>query len=86
MKAVSPSAGSASDPGAGRISPDPAGEYRDRLGQRRSTHQALSARDARMSYVRLVVFGVFLLLLILAWRGSLSFQWLVAPVAVFGWL
>ena len=65
---------------------DPAAEYRERLRQRRAAHEALSARDARLSYLRLGVFGVFLLLAFLGWRGTLSYSWLAAPVVVFGWL
>ena len=62
MDSVSTFAGS-SDPHGDRTLSDPRSEYHDRLEQRRSLHQALSVRDARLSYARLVVFGVFLLLL-----------------------
>src|SRR5262245_12566328 len=86
MEFVLTSDASAGDPEPGPIRSDPAREYRERLRQRRSTHQVLSGRDARLSYSRLVLFGLFLLLLALAWRGTLSYAWLVGPVALFGWL
>ncbi len=65
---------------------DPAVQYRDRLRQRRAAHDTLSAHDARLSYLRLGVFGVLLLLAILGWRGTASYWWLVAPAVAFGWL
>jgi hypothetical protein len=65
---------------------DPAREYRDRLLQRRTAHETLSAEDARLSYLRLGVFGVLLLLALLGWRGAMSYWWLAAPAVVFGWL
>ena len=89
MKAVStPEAG-------GRLVPDsetappgpgPAAEYRERLGLRREAHKTLLTRDARHSYLRLIVFGVLLGVVVLGWRGTISFWWLVAPVVAFGWL
>jgi hypothetical protein len=65
---------------------DPAPEYRERLRLRREAHAALLILDARHSYLRLAVFGVFLLVLVLGWRGTLSYWWLVPPVVAFGWL
>ena len=65
---------------------DPAPEYQERLRQRRDAHADLLVRDARHSYLRLAVFGAVLLLLVLAWRGTLSYWWLVPPVVAFGWL
>ena len=65
---------------------DPTPEYRERLRLRREAHAALLIRDARHSYLRLAVFGVLFVMLVLGWRGTLSFWWLVPPVVVFGWL
>ncbi len=65
----------------------PADEYRRRLEDRRGTHADLSARDARLSYARLAVFGAAAVLALLAfWVKAISGAWLVVPVAVFGWL
>jgi hypothetical protein len=65
---------------------DPAIEYRARLQQRQRAHETLSSQDARLSYFRLGVFGVLILLALLGWQGALSYWWLAAPVVLFGWL
>jgi hypothetical protein len=64
----------------------PAPEYRERLRRRQEAHEALLIRDARHSYLRLAVFAVALLVLVLGWRGTLSYWWLAPPIVVFGWL
>jgi hypothetical protein len=64
----------------------PEGEYPTRLRQRVDTHQALSERDARVSYARLAVFAAFLLLVVLAWRATVPWWSLLVPAVAFGWL
>ena len=61
----------------------PADEYRARLERRRAEHAQWSRLDARMAVTRLVVFAGFVLLVVLAWRGLLSWWWLGAPVLAF---
>jgi hypothetical protein len=68
------------------VSDDPAATYRARLRERTATHQRLVAHDARLSYIRLATFAVFLGLGALAWRGALAWWSLLVPAVVFGWL
>ncbi len=57
----------------------PADEYRARLDARGATHAALTRTDLRFSQARLAVFGVLVLLAVLAWPGVVSAWWLLAP-------
>ena len=57
----------------------PADEYRARLDARGATHAALIRTDLRFSQARLAVFGVLVLLAVLAWPGVVSAWWLLAP-------
>jgi hypothetical protein len=56
-------------------------EYRARLGARGATHAALSASDVRFSQGRLAVFGLLILLAVLAWLELLAAFWLILPIA-----
>ncbi|HEX5106824.1 MAG TPA: hypothetical protein VFV95_00190, partial [Vicinamibacterales bacterium] len=58
-------------------------EYRARAEARRATLAALRAREMRISNLRLVVFGVAVLLAALIWRDALAGAWLLLPVAAF---
>jgi hypothetical protein len=62
---------------------DPSLEYTARLVHRRNRLAALTARDAQIAVARLVLFGAFLLLLVLAWRYGVSPWWLAVPVPLF---
>src|SRR4051812_27333159 len=46
-------------------------------------HEILTVRDRNIAVARLAVFGVALLLAVLAFRGSLSPWWLVLPCVAF---
>jgi hypothetical protein len=61
----------------------PDAEYRDRLGQRRATLADLTRADIWFSRARLAIFGVAILLGVLAWRDFASPLWLLAPGGVF---
>lgn len=61
-------------------------EYRARLDARRTTHDALTAADARLAYARLATFFAGVVLALVAWRSALSLWSLAAPIAVFLWL
>jgi hypothetical protein len=64
----------------------PADEYSRRLAERRGTADRLDRVIARISYLRLVVFGVGAALLVVAWRGLTSWWVLLDPLAVFVFL
>lgn len=66
-----------------RVPLAPGDEYRARLARRRALHDTLSARDARLSSLRLATFGAAVLVAVLAWRDLLSVWWLAAPAALF---
>ena len=61
-------------------------EYSARLKDRRATHDALTAADARFANGRLATFGAGALLAILTWNSVISSWLLLAPLAVFLWL
>src|SRR5262245_34648085 len=60
--------------------PPPADEYRARLEARGAAHAALSATDLRFSQARLAVFGLLVLVIVLASVRVVSAAWIVAPV------
>src|SRR5262245_32067063 len=65
----------------------PPAEYTRRLDDRRGTHAALSAQDARLSYARLAVFAAGAVLALLDfWIKAIPGAWLILPTAVFAWL
>jgi hypothetical protein len=67
------------------VNPDP--EYKRRLDERRTSHARLAALDEKLSYARLVVFGIGAALAWLVfWRHALSAPWLAIPLVAFGWL
>jgi hypothetical protein len=66
------------------VLPAPGNEYRQRLSARTTLHAALSARDARLSMMRLVTFAFAVVVAIAAWNGVLSWWWLLLPAAAFG--
>jgi MutS-like protein len=68
------------------VPPSIADEYRSRLAARRATCSAFDVVDARFAYARLAAFGTFVLLAVLAWRGSVSPWLLLLPVVTFVWL
>ncbi len=61
----------------------PADEYAARLAARRATHELLVARDARLSYLRLLVFAISAILAWLAWRDIVHPAWLAPAFAGF---
>jgi hypothetical protein len=61
----------------------PADEYRARLSARRATHARLARVDERLSYARLVVFAMAILLIVAAWRGWLAPWWTALPLVSF---
>jgi hypothetical protein len=61
------------------VSP-PADEYRARLDARGATHAALTAMDLRFSQARLAMFGLFVVLAVLAMARVTSGWWVIAPV------
>ncbi len=65
------------------VHPNPANEYRDRLGQRRASHERLSRIDRQFSHARLAVFGLGALALFLVWQQFLTSWLLLVPVAAF---
>jgi hypothetical protein len=66
--------------------PAAAQEYQTRLTARRATCATFDATDERFAYGRIAVFGVALLLAVLALRGTVAPWWLVLPVLAFVWL
>jgi hypothetical protein len=62
---------------------DPGEAYRERLAERRLSHQRLNQIDRQFSYARLAVFALGVLALVLAWRQDLSFWLVLLPVAAF---
>jgi len=62
---------------------DPADQYRVRLTARRAAHLRLSATDRRFSHARLVVFGLAVLIGILASRGIADAWLLLVPIVAF---
>jgi hypothetical protein len=63
-----------------------ASEYRARAAARHATFLDREREQFRISQFRLLVFGVAVLLAALAWWGTFSGYWLLAPVAAFAWL
>ena len=61
----------------------PADEYRARLSARRATHARLARVDERLSYTRLVVFAMAILLIVAAWRGWVAPWWTALPLVSF---
>jgi hypothetical protein len=61
----------------------PAPEYAARLAARRGAHDALVARDERLSYLRLLVFAAGAMLAWLAWRDIMHPAWLAPVFAAF---
>jgi MutS domain V len=61
-------------------------EYRARLNARCAARDALAAADARLAHARLATFFSGVVLALLAWHFALTVWWLLAPVAVFGWV
>lgn len=61
----------------------PADEYRARLSARRGAHMTLTRRDERLSYARLAVFAVGVVLLLAAWRGWIPPWWIALPGVAF---
>ncbi len=61
----------------------PADEYHRRLEGRRQEHGRWTRLDARLAYARLAVFGAFILMLVAAYQGLISYWALVVPVVVF---
>ena len=58
-------------------------EYRARATARRATLASLRARELRISNLRLVAFGLAVLIAVLIWRGTAAGAWLLVPVAAF---
>jgi hypothetical protein len=61
----------------------PADEYRARLSDRRATHARLARVDERLSYARLAVFAMAILLVAAAWRGWAAPWWVALPLVSF---
>ena len=61
----------------------PADEYRARLSDRRATHARLARVDERLSYARLAVFALAILLVAAAWRGWVAPWWAALPLVSF---
>ena len=61
----------------------PADEYRARLSDRRATHARLARVDERLSYARLAVFAMAILLVAAAWRGWVAPWWVALPLVAF---
>jgi hypothetical protein len=62
---------------------DPIGVYRERLTERRRTHERLNQLDRRFSVARLGVFALGVLLAILAWRELVPTWLILFPIAAF---
>jgi hypothetical protein len=61
----------------------PADEYRARLSDRRATHARLARVDERLSYARLAVFAIAILLVAAGWRGWVAPWWAALPLVSF---
>lgn len=61
----------------------PADEYRARLSDRRATHARLARVDERLSYARLAVFAMAILLVAAAWRTWVAPWWVALPLVSF---
>ena len=61
----------------------PADEYRARLSARRATHARLAHVDERLSYARLAVFAMAILLIVAAWREWVAPWWTSLPLVSF---
>jgi hypothetical protein len=61
----------------------PADVYRSRLSERRASYERLSRLDRQFSYARLAVFGLGVLVLVLAWQQFLTTWLIVVPIAAF---
>ena len=66
------------------VSQPPADEYRARLERRWATHVRLTRLDLRFSQTRLGVFGLFVLVGILSWMGTVPYWWLWTPIVALG--
>ena len=64
---------------------EPIEVYRNRLSERRRSHDQLTETDRRFSFVRLGVFAVGVLMLVLVWRQVLSVWLVLLPVAARPW-
>lgn len=62
---------------------DPRQEYLTRLEARRLAVATRSAKDARIAWLRLLTFGLFLGAAVLAGRGVASWWWLSLPTGLF---
>jgi hypothetical protein len=65
------------------MSQAPADEYRLRLSARRSAHARLTRTDERLSFVRLAIFTIAVLMAVAMWRGLLAPWWMTLPVIAF---
>ena len=65
------------------MTPEALQEYAARIAARTSTREALDQADARLSYVRLILFFAALAIAILAWVGIAPAWWLLLPAGVF---
>jgi hypothetical protein len=66
------------------VANSPADEYRARLEARAATLATLVTTDLRFSQGRLAVFGVLVLVAVLAWLGLVNAWWLLAPAVGLG--
>ena len=64
------------------VTSTPADEYHRRLDLHRRLHERWTRLDARVAYARLAAFGAFLLVLVAAYQGVLSYWALLLPVGV----
>jgi hypothetical protein len=67
----------------GSADADPHAQYQRRLAACRVEQDVLAARDARISYVRLITFGAAAIVVWLIWRQQLSWWWLILPLVAF---
>lgn len=68
---------------AGSADADPHAQYQRRLVACRADQEALGARDARISYARLITVGAAAIVVWLVWRGQVSWWWLILPLVAF---
>ena len=66
--------------------PTAAQEYRARLDARCAARDGLTVADTRLAHARLATFFAGVVLAVVAWRTTVSYWWLLAPVAAFVWL
>lgn len=65
------------------MSQAPADEYHARLSARRSAHARLTRTDEQLSFVRLAIFTIAVLMAVGMWRGLLAPWWMALPVIAF---